>query len=127
MRTRHREFVLLLFFLFLFTIINAQRNGITAGLNLTYLSDWKNKPFNFFNPELGFSKGINEKISLSSYLNVLYGRTASEDINAKGDVLSRLWFSNDFTLDYKIRNLILSAGPTFRYRNEVILLSYPIL
>src|SRR6186713_1529307 len=107
MRIRHREFVMLLFLLLLFTTTHTQRNGITAGVNLTYLSDWKNKPFNFFNPELGFSKGIKGKISLSSYLNVLYGRTTTEDINAKGDVLSRLWFSSDFILDYEIRNLIL--------------------
>ena len=118
MRIIHKEYVLLVFSFCLFTKIVAQRNGITTGLNVTYLSDWKNEPFNFFNPELGYSKGITDKLSLSSFLNVLYGRAGSKDFTAKGDVLSRLWFSNDFTLDYKLKNLILSAGPTFRYRNE---------
>jgi len=126
MRDCLREFVLLLFMFLLYSTTGAQRNGITTGLNATYLSDWKHQPFIFFNPEVGFSKGIKDNISISCYLNVLYGQTGWEDINANGDVFKRLWFNNDFTLDYKTRNLILSAGPSFRYRNEVAIMSYPI-
>lgn len=125
MRICKKVIVLLLIVFCLFNKTDAQRNGLTAGLNMTYLSDWKNKPFNFFNPELGFSKGIKPNVSLSSYLNVLFGDAGWKEANAKGDVLSRLWFSNDFNLDYKIKNLILSAGPSFRYRNEKALLFYP--
>src|SRR5688500_12071227 len=114
MRAVHKVLSLLLCLFFFLNETGAQRNGITAGLNATYLSDWKNQTFVFFNPELGYSKGIKDNISLSSYLNVLYARGGFGDFEKKGDVLDRLWFSNDFTLDYKLRNLILSAGPTFR-------------
>src|SRR5690349_9901611 len=118
MRTGKKILVLHLILIIVSSKIDAQRNGITTGLNVTYLSDWKNKHFIFFNPELGFSKGLKDNLSFSSYLNVLYGEAGYGDVKVKGDVLNRLWFSNDFTLDYKISNLILSAGPTFRYRNE---------
>lgn len=105
----------------------AQENSLTFGLNATYFSDWKEeKPLNFFNPEIGFSKQQNKNYCLSTYLNVFYGEGLHGSEPRRGLVIYRLIFSNDYQIEYLRKGFFAAIGPTIRYRNEQTLLSdYP--
>ena len=105
----------------------AQQKSLTFGFNVTYFSDWKKKQFlNFFNPEIGFSKQLNENYWLSTHLNVFYGQGSFANGPQEGQVIYRLIFSNDYQIEYLRKGFFAAIGPTIRYRNEREIVSdYP--
>lgn len=105
----------------------AQQNTLTFGLNITHFNDWKKGQFlNFFNPEVGYSRQINEHYQVSALLNVFYGEALHVEGPPKGKVIYRLIFSNDYQLEYIKKGFFTAIGPTVRYRNEhKILYRYP--
>jgi hypothetical protein len=113
-------------FLFLsFVLLSAQgysqKNQMTAGLNTSYFKDMRYLPHNIFNPECSYSRLSEGRHSFTYTLNAFYNDRVPNDKTTKGDPVSRLLFSNDFTFDYLLfKNFFVSAGPTIRYRFERI-------
>lgn len=105
---------------------SAQQNSLTFGVNVTHFSDWSGKRFlNYFNPEVGYSKQLSDRYSISNVINIFYGENAPTVVK-EGGVIYRLNFSNDVTLNYFFNNFSFSVGPSVRYRNErKILYFYP--
>jgi len=104
----------------------AQQNTLTIGLNTSYFKDWNRLRFNFFNPEVSYSRFLSNKYRVSYTLNVFYGGNLSKENMKEEAIINRLIFSNDFTLDYSLKDFYISAGPSIRYRNEKkILYFYP--
>lgn len=106
---------------------NAQRSVLRIGFNVTHFGDWNNKIFlNFFNPELDFTRSLNDKFRFSTALNVFYGEGGQLVEPVNGKVISRLIFSNDYKLEYIHKGFITGVGPSLRYRNEKrVLYRYP--
>lgn len=124
MKYSYRVVLLIVFFcLSIFSF--AQKNILQFGLNVTHFRDWKKGQFlNFFNPEIGFSKQLNDTYRLSTLLNVFYGEALQGP--SEGKVIYRLIFSNDYQFAYVKNGFFTAIGPTIRYRNEKkILYFYP--
>jgi hypothetical protein len=99
--------------------INAQKaNKISFGFNITHFNDWKNKPFNFFNPEISFSRAISKNQNIQMGLNGLYAEATSKDIQTTGSVFQRLMFSYDIGFEQVLNNFSVGIGPALRFRNE---------
>lgn len=113
------RFVILALLSFISVISFAQQNTLAFGLNITHFNDWKKGQFfNFFNPEVGFSKQLNEKFNISTSLDVFYGEAPKLKEVKVGTVTSRLIFSNNYLLEYKSNGFFGGIGPTIRFRNE---------
>lgn len=66
-------FLLLFSFLLALSVAAQQKHLVTIGLNATHFMDWRKGQFlNFFNPEAGYSRQINEHYRISTLLNVFY-------------------------------------------------------
>lgn len=109
----------LIFFCIPFKSAYAQKeNKILFGFNITHFGDWKNKPLNFFNPEIIYSKSLSKRHNIQMVLNGLYSQATSKDIQTTGSVFQRLIFSYDIGFEQKFKNFSLGIGPSLRYRNE---------
>jgi hypothetical protein len=93
-------------------------NKISFGLNITHFNDWKNRPLNFFNPEISFSKAISKNQYIHMNLNGFYNKASSKDLNTTGSVFQRLIFTYDLGFEQAVDNFSVSIGPSVRFRNE---------
>ncbi|MEJ7822681.1 MAG: hypothetical protein WKF85_10195 [Chitinophagaceae bacterium] len=115
------NYQLFLIFLVLYcqVVAGQQKNKLSIGFNATHFKDWRKGQFlNFFNPEISYSKNLNNKFRISSSLNAFYGEATNLKEVKEGTVTYRLIFSNDYTLDYIKNNFFVGVGPTLRYRKE---------
>jgi hypothetical protein len=104
--------------LFYQTLYSQKADKISFGLNVTHFRDWKNKPFNFFNPEISYSKAISKNQFIYTGINGFYGEASSEDIKVTGDIFQRLIFTTDVGFEQSFNNFSAGIGPSVRYRNE---------
>jgi len=105
-------------------VAGQQNNKLSIGFNATYFNDWKR--LETFNPELSYAHLFSGRYGFSYTLNTLYGGNLSKANMKEKAIIYRLFFSNDLTFDYKVRNFTISVGPSARYRNEKqILYFYP--
>lgn len=101
-------------------IYSQKRETISFGLNITHFSDWKHKPFNFFNPEIRYLKSLSLNNAIDVGINSFYGQAASQDFLNPGDVFQRLIFSADIGFKKYFNHFSANIGPSLRYRNEKI-------
>ena len=103
----------------LFTTLQvfAQNSSLSFGNNAVYFSDWEKRPFNFFNPEIIFSKRVQSNCILVS-VDGFYGKIPAKQTTESGDVYDRLIFTLKGIYALKSKNLLLGLGPAVRYRNE---------
>jgi len=101
---------------------SAQKKTLAVGLNITRFKDWnKGQLLNFFNPEVGYSKQLNETFRVSTSLDGFYGESLKVKERKEGSVTYRLIFSNNFLLEYHMNGFSLGIGPTIRFRKERVI------
>jgi len=102
------------------TLYSQIKDRISFGLNIIHFNDWKNKPLNFFNPEIRYSKMLRPNSFIDIGLNAFYGQAAPNDFKDPGDVFQRLIFTTDVGFKKCYNQFSAVIGPTFRYRHEHI-------
>jgi hypothetical protein len=118
MKKDHISFLVLIFVAFSISLKAQKVNRTAFGLNITHFSDWKNRPLNFFNPEINFSKSISENQYIYYSLNAFYNKATAEDNKEVGNIIKRLILTSDIGYRRLINNFSFNIGPSLRYRNE---------
>ena len=104
-------------------LYSQSHDKISFGLNITHFKDWKNKPINFFNPEIRYLKPLNPNNAIDIGINSFYAQAESQDFLNPGDVFQRLIFSIDVGFKQYFNHFSANIGPSLRYRNEKIRVS----